>query len=69
MAMYDWNGNGKKDSMDDFIEYQIYQQSTNHKGTSSGSSSGSGVTLLLTILTLAFPPFGILVLLYVLFSS
>jgi len=36
MAMYDWNGNGKKDSMDNFI---------------------------------AFPPLGILVLLYVLFSS
>ena len=31
MALYDWNGDGKKDFTDDFIEYQIYKQSTSKK--------------------------------------
>lgn len=26
---FDWNGNGKKDVGDDFIEYNIYRNSTN----------------------------------------
>lgn len=29
MALYDWNHNGKKDIEDDFIEYEIYKNSTN----------------------------------------
>ena len=24
MAFYDWNGDGEMDAVDDFIEYQIY---------------------------------------------
>lgn len=28
MAFIDWNNDGKKDIADDFIEYQIYRQST-----------------------------------------
>jgi len=30
MAFYDWNHNGKKDFTDDFIEYQIYKDSTSN---------------------------------------
>ena len=25
MAMYDWNGDGKKNNVDNFIEYQVYK--------------------------------------------
>ncbi len=41
MAFYDWNHNGKKDMQDDYLEYQIYQQSMNDNNT-SGPSSNSG---------------------------
>ncbi len=27
MALHDWNNDGKKDFMDDFIEYKIYEES------------------------------------------
>ena len=27
MAIYDWNKDGKKDMVDDFVEYQIYKDS------------------------------------------
>lgn len=30
MAFHDWNHDGKKDFTDDFMEYQIYNQSTNN---------------------------------------
>ena len=43
MAFYDWNGNGKKDFADDFIEYHIYKESTsNNKHVSH--SSGNGIS-------------------------
>lgn len=29
MSLYDWNGDGKKDSTDDFIEFSIYNQVSN----------------------------------------
>lgn len=29
MALLDWNGDGKKDLADDFIEYQIFRNVTN----------------------------------------
>ena len=35
MALYDWNGDGKKDFTDDFIEYQIYKQSTSKKSNNN----------------------------------
>ena len=28
MAFFDWNHDGKKDVQDDFIEYNIYKEST-----------------------------------------
>lgn len=42
MAFYDWNKDGKKDVQDDFIEYNIYKQSTNNASDNySGGSSGN----------------------------
>lgn len=35
MAFFDWNGDGKKDFTDDFIEYHIYKQSTSKKSDNS----------------------------------
>ena len=40
MSMYDWNGNGKKDCGDDFIEYQIYQDVTKDYPSAPRSSGG-----------------------------
>lgn len=31
MAMHDWNHDGKKDMVDNFIEYQIYKDVTGQK--------------------------------------
>ena len=42
MSMYDWNGNGKKDCGDDFIEYQIYKDTT--KNYQPAPHSGGGVS-------------------------
>lgn len=45
MAMYDWNHNGKKDMVDNFIEYQIYKEVTGQKDKSSYTSSrGKGIS-------------------------
>ena len=38
--MTDWNQNGKKDFTDDFIEYQIYKDSTNSKNYTPRSCGG-----------------------------
>lgn len=47
MALYDWNKNGKKDMVDDFIEYQIYKDCMKPgTGNSSSGSSGSGTWLI-----------------------
>jgi hypothetical protein len=37
--MYDWNGNGKYDEQDAFIDYQIYHDCSNNQGTPHRSSS------------------------------
>lgn len=39
MAFYDWNHDGKKDFTDNFIEYNIYKEST--KGSSNSSYTPS----------------------------
>ncbi len=39
MAFYDWNKDDKKDIQDDFIEYNIYKQSTQNSSHSSGNYS------------------------------
>ena len=41
MAMYDWNGNGKRNDMaDNFIEYQIYKQSTSNSNYTPRNGGG-----------------------------
>lgn len=40
MAFYDWNHDGKKDFTDDFIEYNIYKESTKNSKPSSYSGGG-----------------------------
>lgn len=42
MSIYDWNHNGKKDFVDDFIEYNIYKESTDQNKKSSYKPSYSG---------------------------
>lgn len=41
MAFYDWNRDGKKDIRDDFIEYNICEQSSHNNNTSSYSEPSS----------------------------
>ena len=55
MAFYDWNRDGKKNFVDDYIEYNIYKESTkdnynrnsysssNFSNNSYSNNSGSGV--------------------------
>jgi len=38
MAFYDWNKYGKKDWQDDFIEYNIYKDSTSKDGVDFNGS-------------------------------
>ena len=42
MAFYDWNGDGKKDLVDDCIEYTIYKNSTENK--KNNYSNGGGIS-------------------------
>ena len=46
MAFFDWNKDGKKDFVDDYIEYNIYRESTKDDDSSdsdySYNSSGGG---------------------------
>lgn len=50
MAFYDWNHDGKKDFTDDFIEYNIYKESTKNS-TSSSYSRGGGISTFGAILS------------------
>lgn len=50
MAFYDWNHDGKKDFADDFIEYNIYKESTKNS-TSSSYSRGGGLSTFGAILS------------------
>ena len=40
MAFHDWNHDGKKDFTDDYIEYQIYKQSTSNSNYIPRSGGG-----------------------------
>lgn len=45
MAIHDWNHDGKKDMVDNFIEYQIYKDVTGQKDEQSYTSSrGNGMS-------------------------
>lgn len=47
MAVYDWNKNGKKDIQDDYLEYNIYKNSSSGGG---GDNSGCGCMLFIAAL-------------------
>ena len=66
MAMYDWNGDGKKDGADNFIEYQVYKDCTNNKNYSSGSSSDWWIMTLLAIIVGVCPAIGVIIFLGIL---
>lgn len=51
MAFYDWNRDGKKDWQDNYIEYQIYKNSTEQKNNSSYTSS-NGISTFGAILSM-----------------
>ena len=36
MSFYDWNHDGKKDFVDDYLEYNIYKESTENNSSGSG---------------------------------
>lgn len=40
MAMHDWNHDGKKDWQDNYIEYQIYKNTTGKRESSYTPSNG-----------------------------
>ena len=42
MALYDWNHDGKNDSVDNFIEYQIYHDCTGNSTSNSGGGHHIG---------------------------
>ena len=50
MAMYDWNGNGKNDMVDNFIEYKLSgcdsEDNQENYHYSNNSSSGSGLKVI-----------------------
>lgn len=39
MALFDWNGNGENDSVDNFIEYWVFTNYANNSSSNSHSSS------------------------------
>lgn len=43
MALHDWNHDGKKDMVDNYMEYQIYKETTGKKQV-SGSGLGGGAS-------------------------
>ncbi len=49
MAMYDWNGNGKKDMGDNYMEYQIYKDSTSKNSAPRRSTNSSGMSFLIAV--------------------
>ena len=56
MAFYDWNRDGKKDMVDDYLEYNIYKESTKDTDSSnySGGSSGGYSSIFLIVLIALF---------------
>ncbi len=66
MAFYDWNGDTKKDFTDDFIEYNVYKNSTGGSSKSSGSLSDRWIWLILAIVTGVCPPIGAIIFLGIL---
>ena len=66
MAIRDWNGDGKRDMADNFIEYQIYKDCTSNKSSCSSVSSDWWVMPVLAIISGVCPLVGVIILLWVL---
>ena len=49
MALYDWNGDGKKDFTEDFIEYNIYKRSMENRNNGRKPCSNPSFKGFLTI--------------------
>ena len=45
----DWNGDGKIDSTDEFMDYQMMNDDTFGSGSSSSSSEGVGCLILMIV--------------------
>lgn len=61
MTLHDWNGNGKTDMTDAYMEYHIYEGSARGKqsgspnpGRTGGDSRGGGWVVVAVILLLLF---------------
>ena len=54
--MYDWNGNGKYDKADSYIDYHVA-----NSGKNSGDLSNLGAWLLIAVITGVCPPLGIII--------
>lgn len=60
MAFFDWNGNGKKDLQDDYLEYKIWNDDEDdnkpnytYLNNSSGCNFGCGFWLFIILVILA----------------
>ena len=54
MAFFDWNHDGKKDVQDDFIEYNIYKESTGHSENNGAGDASGCLTFILIALASCF---------------
>ena len=60
MAFFDWNGNGKKDLQDDYLEYKIWNDDEDdnrpkytYTNNSSGCNFGCGFWIFIILIILA----------------
>lgn len=44
MSMFDWNQDGKKDMVDNYIEYRVFKDCANKNETATSNSSGNGMS-------------------------
>ena len=61
MAFYDWNNNGKKDLVDDYLEYNIYKECTKNIGPSGSSGSSSSLLIVFIVICIILYIIGSLV--------
>ncbi len=61
MALYDWNRDGNKDCVDDYIEYNVYENSTHNSYSNSGASSDWWKMVLLAIIVGVCPAIGVII--------
>lgn len=61
--MYDWNKNGKYDSFDSYVDYNLANTSSN---SGSGSSSDGWLVFLLAVIGMACPLLGFFIFIIIL---